>query len=180
MKLKLDEKDKDKILTEIADCQNRILQTLVPTILAVGLVSIADKKNFALITLFSSFAILFGASLYIANLSYKIFRNATFIKAVSERECDENDNMIHWEKALSIFSSKANPPKIIGYETKTIAVIFLVFAIVYTMMFFSMQPILSVAFGLVLGFIALTILNVPSKSQEYYVMWKRVLDEYDR
>lgn len=178
--MKLDEKDREKVLKEIADCQSRILQTLVPTILAVGLVSIADKKNFALITLFSSFAILFAASLYIANLSYKIFRNATFIKALSERECDKDDNMIHWEKALSLFSKKANPPKIIGYETKTIAVIFLVFSAVYGVMFFSMQPYLSVGFGLILGVVALTILKIPSKSEEHYRMWKQVLNEYEK
>ena len=62
------------------------------------------------------------------------------------------------EKALSIFSKKANPPKIIGYETRTIAVIYFVFALVYT----------------------LTILQVPSKSQEHYAMWKEVLDTYDK
>ena len=178
MEMKLDEKDREKILAEIADCQNRILQTLVPTILAVGLVSIADKKHFALITLFASFAILFGASLYIANLSYKIFRNATFIKAITERENNGNDSMIHWEKALSIFSKKAAPPAIIGYETKTIAVIFLVFALVYTLMFFSMQPVLSIVFGAILGVVAASILMIPSKSEEYYMMWKRVLEEY--
>jgi hypothetical protein len=29
---------------------------------------------------------------------------------------------IHWEKALSLFSELESPPKIIGYETKTISI----------------------------------------------------------
>jgi hypothetical protein len=72
MALEIDKKDHDKVLSEISDCQGRILQTLVPTIISVGLISIADRENIALITLVTSFSVLFGSSLYVASLSYKI------------------------------------------------------------------------------------------------------------
>lgn len=178
MEFKVNEKDREKVAAEISEAQGRIIQIFVPTILAVGLISIADKENFALITLFASFAILFGSSLYIANLSYKIFRNATFIKAASEKEEPKESGVIHWEKALSLFAAKKEQPKIIAYETKTIAVIFIVFALIYTMMFYKMNALLSVVFGVILLSLAIKIFLIPSRSKEFYETWKSVLDSY--
>jgi hypothetical protein len=178
MEFKVHEKDREKVITEISEAQARIIQIFVPTILAVGLVSITDKENLALVTMFASFAILFGSSLYITNLSYKIFRNATFIRAVSEKEQTKDSGVIHWEKALSIFVSKKEQPKIIAYETKTIAVIFIVFALIYILMFYKMNLILSIVFGIILLILAIKIFLIPSKSNEYYETWKSVLNNY--
>ena len=180
MTLKIDEKDKDKVLKEISDSQNRIIQIFVPTIIAVGLISIADKENFALITLFASFAILFASSLYISSLSYKIFRNASFINAVNSQTIDADYDTIHWEKAFSLFSKKTQLPKIIAYETKTIAVIFLMFSLVYTAMFFNINQFLSVSLGIVLVYISIKMLLLPSKSDEYFKIWQEVLKEYSK
>ncbi|MCW9026600.1 MAG: hypothetical protein OQJ77_04720 [Thiovulaceae bacterium] len=180
MDLVIAEKDRDKVLKEISDSQNRILQIFVPTIIAVGLISIADKDKFALITLFAFFAILFASSLYISSLSYKIFRNASFLNAVDSKASNVNDGTIHWEKAFSLFSKKASIPKIIGYETKTIAVIFVMFSIVYIAMFFSMNPLLSIGLGLVLIIISIRMLLLPSKSKNYLKIWQDVLEDYNK
>jgi cell division protein FtsL len=178
MELNIDEKDRVKILSEISDSQNRVIQIFVPTILAIGLISIADKEKFALTTLFAAFAILFSSSLYIASLSYKIFRNAMFLRAVTSQKNNEKDNVVHWEKALSIFTKKVNPPKIIGYETKTIAIIFIMFAFIYTFMFYYIHPIASVVLGLVLISVAIRILFIPFRAEEYYNKWQDVLKDY--
>jgi len=77
--------DRDQGRTELEQCQERIMQTLAPILIVVGLISIADRENVALITLCSSFTVLFGSSLYVASLGYKIFRNTTFIQALNER-----------------------------------------------------------------------------------------------
>ena len=63
------EKNRNQALTELQSCQERTLQTFVPTIIAVGLIAIADRGNFALVTLASSFAVLFGSSMYVASLA---------------------------------------------------------------------------------------------------------------
>lgn len=180
MKLQIDEKDKEKILKEISDSQTRILNIFVPTILAIGLISIADKENFALVTLLASFSILFASSLYISSLSYKIFRNATFLNALNSHNEKKDDGMIHWERAFSMFLEKTKPPKIIGYETKTIATIFIMFSIVFAVMFFDMNAYLSLSLGAILIFISIRMLLIPSKTKEYYEVWQDVIKDYDK
>ena len=175
--MQLNSDDRNKILTEISECQSRILQVFVPTIIAVGLISIADKDKFALITLFSSFAILFGSSLYVTNLSYKIFRNATFLKVINENN-KTNEDEIYWENALSLFHTKIAPPKVIGYETKTIAVIYMMFSIVFIFMFFSINLFFSLVCGILLLLIAYKMLTLPNASNQYYENWKEVLKHY--
>ena len=79
----------EKVIKEIADSQTRVVQTLVPTILAIGLIAVAASASlggsegasrFRLdIVVGCTFAILFSSSIYVAALSYKIFRNGTFL-----------------------------------------------------------------------------------------------------
>ena len=176
MELKIEEKDRDKVLTEISECQGRILQTLIPTIISVGLISIADRKNIALITLFSAFSVLFASSIYVASLSYKIFRNATFIRALTDH--NGKSNTIHWEKALSIFVKRENPPFFLGYETRTISIIYLVFSLAYIFIFYGISSILSVFLGVILALVSIRIYFIPEHAEEYYLKWKKILKEH--
>ncbi len=176
--MKIEEKDREKVLAEISECQGRILPTLVPTILSVALISIADRKNFALITLVSAFSVLFASSLYVASLSYKIFRNASFIRVFTGHI--ESEDKVHWEKALSKFNENKSSPMIIGFETKTIAIIYIVFSMAYTLMFYSINSILAVLLGIVLAIVALRIYFIPSYSNRYDQKWERVLEGYDK
>jgi len=43
--VRLDETDRENVHKEISQCQGRVIQTLVPTILALGLIAIADPEN---------------------------------------------------------------------------------------------------------------------------------------
>jgi len=176
MSLNIDKKDYDKVLSEISDSQGRILQTLVPTIISVGLISIADRENVALITLITSFSVLFGSSLYVASLSYKIFRNACFIRAVTEQSMVTDT--IHWEKALSLFNAMESPPKIIGFETKTVSIIYFVFSIAFTFMFYEMNALLSIIFGIILSLVAIRIYLIPRAADAYYAKWTNILTNY--
>lgn len=45
MDILINQKDREKIILEISECQNRIVQIMVPTIISVGLISIADREN---------------------------------------------------------------------------------------------------------------------------------------
>ena len=67
-KVSINEKDREKIEMEIAHSQGRIIQTLVPTILALGLLGIASPENIRDITLGSAFAVLFSSSLYVTSV----------------------------------------------------------------------------------------------------------------
>jgi hypothetical protein len=176
MSMKINEKDREKIISEISECQGRILQTLVPTIIAIGLISIADREEFALITSVTAFSVLFGTSVYVASLSYKIFRNSSFIRALTDRA--ETSNTIYWEEALSKFNKYQSPPAIIGYETRTIAVVYLVFSLTYTYMFYEIYPLVTTVLGFVLATVALRILFIPNSAETYHRKWTRVLDGY--
>jgi len=175
--MEIDEKDRDKIIAEISECQGRILQTLVPTIIAVGLISIADREKFALITLITAFSVLFGTSVYVASLSYKIFRNSSFIRALTDRVTSKNT--VYWEEALSKFNQYQSPPAIIGYETKTIGIVYLVFSLTYVFMFYELDPLITCILGFVLAAVAFRILFIPSSATKYHTKWKKVLDGYD-
>lgn len=171
------DKDREKVVAEISDCQSRILQTLVPTIISVGLISIADRENIALITLFSAFAVLFASSLYVGSLTYKIFRNAAFIRALTD--LNQSDSHICWEKALSVFVKSEAPPKIVGSETRAISIIYLVFSFAFIFMFYGINPLMSALLGVILIFVALRIYILPSSSEKYYESWKRILTQFD-
>ncbi len=175
--MNIEEKDRDKVISEISECQGRILQTLVPTILAMGLISIADREKFALITSVTAFSVLFSTCLYVTSLSYKIFRNASFIRVLTERNAKHET--FYWEEVLSKFNKHQSPPKIIGYETKTIAIIYLVFSFTYIFMFYEIDPLVTMMLGLILTVTAIRMLFIPNFSDKYYEEWTKILDEYD-
>lgn len=169
------EKDREKVVNEISECQGRILQTFVPTIIAIGLISVANRDEFAFITLVCSFSILFGSSLYVASLCYKIFRNAAFIRALTELNND-NEDVVSWEAALALFNKKFPPPKVLGAETKTISVVYATFSATYVLMFYEISLFFAFLFGLILFAAAARIWFIPKRSDSYYDTWMRVLN----
>ncbi len=172
--MKLNEQDRDKVIEEIAASQQRILETFVPTIIAVGLIAIADRETFATITLVCAFVVLFGASLYIASLSYKIFRNATFLRALSDTR--PPGDTVHWENMLARFNQEQTPPGIIGYETRTIAVIFMVFSLAFIYMFYEIDLAMSLLFGALLFIVGLRIYLIPRHAAHYHKQWLAILN----
>jgi len=173
--VKLDENDRNKVVAEIADCQGRILQVFVPTIIAVGLISIADRQNIATITMVCAFVVMFGSSLYVANLSYKIFRNACFVRAVTTLA--PKDGVVHWEEMLSRFNREQAPPAIIGYETRTIAFIYMIFAGAFFYMFREIDLLSSALFAAVLFAVALRMFLIPNAAERFHRQWVEILSE---
>lgn len=171
--MNLEPQDRQKVIDEISACQERILQTFVPTIIAVGLIAIADRENFATITMVCAFAVLFGSSLYVASLSYKIFRNACFIRALGDLSVDST--ALHWEDMLSRFHSSVAPPRIIGYETRTIAFIYLIFSLAFVLMFREIDLPMSLLFGLLLFVVGLRIYLIPQYAERYHRQWLEIL-----
>jgi hypothetical protein len=147
----------------------------VPTIIAIGLISVADRQKFAFITLVCSFAILFGSALYVASLSYKIFRNAAFIQALMD--VHKNGTCLTWESALRLFNKEVEAPRILGSETKTISAIYATFSATYVLMFYEISVYFSFLFGVVLFAIAVRIWFIPRKHASYYDAWKKVLNK---
>lgn len=173
--MNIDEADRQKVIDEIAGCQERILETFVPTIIAVGLIAVADRETFATVTLICAFVVLFGASLYIASLSYKIFRNACFIRALGDQA--PAGGGVHWEDMLARFNQEQSPPAIIGYETRSIAFIFMVFSLAYVYMFFEINALMAALCGAVLFIVALRIFLIPRAAERYYQQWRALLEE---
>jgi hypothetical protein len=171
----LHETDRQKVIDEIAACQERILQTFVPTIISVGLIAIADRETFATITMVCAFAVLFGSSLYVASLSYKIFRNACFIRALGDLAPDTG--VIHWEEMLSRFHKAMTPPSIIGYETRTVAFIYMIFALAFIYMFHEIHLAMSVLFGVLLFIVGLRIFLIPRNAERYHRQWLLLLGD---
>jgi len=173
--VKLADSDRQKVIDEISASQERILQTFVPTIIAVGLIAIADRENFATITLVSAFVVLFGSSLYVASLSYKIFRNACFIRALSEFA--PSTGSLHWEDLLSRFNKAQTPPKIIGYETHTVAFIYMIFSLAFIYMFYVINLPITLLFGTMLFIVALRLFLIPRNADRYHEQWLSILTQ---
>jgi len=171
----VEENDRQKVIDEIAASQERILQTFVPTIISVGLIAIADRETFATITMVCAFAVLFGSSLYVASLSYKIFRNACFIRALGKLSPDTG--VLHWEDMLSRFHKAMTPPPIIGYETRTVAFIYMIFALAFIYMFYEIDLVMSVVFGILLFVVGLRIYLIPRNADRYHQQWLQILNE---
>ena len=102
----------EKVIKEIADSQTRVVQTLVPTILAIGLIAVAASASlggsegasrFRLdIVVGCTFAILFSSSIYVAALSYKIFRNGTFLSVFAPTETGKDE--VEWETVVGRYN----------------------------------------------------------------------------
>ena len=169
------DQNRDQVVSELTGCQQRILQILVPTLISVGLISIADRDKFALITLISSFAVLFGSGLYVSSLTYKIFRNGSYLRALDE--LNPATRAYSWESALNRFHGLCKPPRIMGYETTTIAVIYLVFSGAYFLMFYQMNLWLASGLACILALVAVRMFLLPAKAAAYHQHWQRVLQE---
>ena len=65
----LNEEYRKKVTREIEQLQTRVIQTLVSTILAFGLVTLAGVEKISYLSLGGAIAVLFTSSLYIATVS---------------------------------------------------------------------------------------------------------------
>lgn len=165
--------NREQALGELKDCQERTLKTLVPTIIAVGLTSIANRENFAIVTLISSFAILFSSSLYVASLAYKIFRNGVYLEVLNEKDSSTSEKS--WNSHLQEFNSLKKPPLIIGRETTTVGVIYLVFSSSFILMFYEIHLLLTCFLGATLAAVAVRIFRLPKLSTKQKEHWEQVL-----
>lgn len=163
--VRLDETDRENVHKEISQCQGRVIQTLVPTILALGLIAIADPENLGTLSLGCAFAVLFSSSLYVASLSFKIFRNATFLSTFLPEGSDETT--IHWEKALVEFNTRQRIPKILRAETTTAAAIYAVLALTFCYIFIRIHIIATLVGTLLLLGVALRIFILYKSTHKY-------------
>ena len=169
-KVSINEKDREKIEMEIAHSQGRIIQTLVPTILALGLLGIASPENIRDITLGSAFAVLFSSSLYVTSLSYKIFRNAQFLKVFLSPEKRENE--IYWENALSEYQNKHGLPILIHSETTTVGAIYMVLSITFFFIFYRVNMIASFVCTFILLWISFCIFLIYKRRDNVLHTWQ--------
>lgn len=169
--MSVDEKDREKVETEIETCQARVIQTLVPTILALGLISIADPQSIRNVTMGCAFAVLFSSSLYVASLSYKIFLNASFLQVFGRT--DIKKNKIYWEDALSEYRKK-HLPMIIHSETTTAAAIYMVLSFMFFFIFHKVNLIASFVAAAVLLFNSICIFLVYKRRHKCLKKWQDV------
>lgn len=167
--LKLDTKDLESIKQEIQQLQNRVIQTLVPTILALGLIAIANPDYINLFTLGCTFSVLFSSSLYIACLSYKIFRNSQFLAVfyIVERE----QGKVYWDDALFEYRRIKGIPFIIHSETTTAAFIYIVLAITFFCIFYNTNFLVSLLFTFALIFNSCIIFHTYYSRDENLKIW---------
>jgi cell division protein FtsL len=183
---RLYDKDREKVVREIEQLQGRVIQTLVPTILAFGLVAFAGAEKVNYLSLGGIFAVLFTSSLYVAATSYKIFKNSAFLQTFDPAENTEdtiyyeNINMLARERKIRDF--KQEPP-IIKTETTTASVIYAVLALTFFYIFY-MEREAEVGF-LIATSIGTTILLLNSfiifmvyvKRNENKERWEKVKDK---
>lgn len=172
--IKIPDTEKARVQSEISDCQGRILKVLMPTLLSLGAISLAKVESSPFLTLASAFAVLFSSSLYIASLSYKIFRNATFLKVLIAHAPDQTNS---WEDALIRFNGLKKPPFFIGYETRTIGFIYLIFAACFYVMFKDVAYGWAIGLGLAIACIAARILLIPTRVTQMTKQWEDSLCE---
>ena len=172
----LDENDRNKIEAEIAQYQARVIQTLVPTILALGLLAIANPANIDKpIALGCAFAILFSSGLYVASLSYKIFMNATFLRTFSNIE----PNKIYWEEAISEYRHYRRV-LLFQSETATAAIIYAVLALTFLFIFYEVNPVASALGALLLLLVAFSIWMIYARRTSYANTWKDLKPHLER
>ena len=123
----LDDKSREKVIKEISELQARVLQTLVPTILALGLIAVAASAKLGSsdgtggfepkIIMGCTFAILFTSGLFVAALSYKIQFNGNCLRVFPPRDSKKGE--VDWEEAKRVYLGRPflhkllspNPPK---------------------------------------------------------------------
>ncbi len=130
----LHEEDLKKVVREIEQLQGRVLQTLVPTILAFGLIAFAGGEQINYLTLGGAFAVLFTSSLYVASLSYKIFRNSAFLQVFHHHA--NTEDTIYYENLMAKYRKKKGEPVIINAETTTASIIYAVLSFTFFFIFY--------------------------------------------
>ena len=171
----VDEKVRQKIENEISQCQARVAQTLVPTILAMGLLAVADPKNIRVVTLGCAFAVLFSSGTYVASLTYKIFRNASFLKVFV---------VAPWETALSKYRGNSVLNRFfwpIGSESCAAGAIYLALAATFFFIFYTVNRPASIVCTAILTMNALSIFLVYKRASKMDKAWEEVklhLEEY--
>lgn len=170
--MKVDTGDWHKIRREIEQCQARVLQTLVPTILSLGLIAFSRFVNEAevgsppYITMGATFAVLLASSLYIASLSYKIFMNAGFLSVFAEKKPDT----IYWEDVVVKFRELAGRPRIIHSETTTAAMIYIILTAIYVFIFASLSAVRA-SLGAMVFLIISTLLLISVAIRIYWAFY---------
>ncbi len=175
--MSVDEKDLKRVQTELSQCQARVLQTLVPTILGFGLIAIANPQSIRDVTLGCNFAILFSSSLYVASLSYKIFRNAAFLRTFLTAEVEKNK--IYWEKVLSKYWEEHHPFPIHS-ETTTAGFIYVVLALTFLFIFYKVDPIAASIGTVLLLLVALSIFMIYVKKGNYQKTWEDIKEALEK
>jgi len=175
--LKLHEEDRKAFHDEIQQCQSRVLQTLVPTILALGLIAVADPENIGGLSLGCAFAVLFSSSLYVASLSFKIFRNASFLDAFSDREAKQGAEYVRLSDAISYFNAQSVSPTVLRAETSTAALIYLVLAVTFGYIFYSVNLIVTIICTVILLSVSIRIIHIYKSFSEYKEVWKDYIYE---
>ncbi|NIV03606.1 hypothetical protein GWN26_13275 [Candidatus Saccharibacteria bacterium] len=168
----VDSGDLEKVKNEIDQMQTRVIQILVPTILGFGLIAIADPQSIRDITMGCAFAILFSSSLFVTALSYKIFRNASFLQIFAKAESTRET--VYWEDALSDFRKKGGVPRIVHSETTAVATIYAVMAFTYFFMFYRISLVAAAVLSLILLIVAIRMFLLYQNLEKFDNTWKKV------
>ncbi len=170
-------KDRDKVMEETSQCQARVVQTMVPTILALGLLAVAPPGNLDGIALGCAFAIVFCSGLYVACLSFKIFRNAAFLSVFSDW-IDRKDGTINFEDLIGRYrgGGRAFP---IHSETTTAGIIYLALAATFFYIFHGKSilaaRVCATALVVVSGFILATYYSRGIHTKRWMKVKKEVM-----
>ena len=186
MNIRTDKKSRDKVEQELFQLQSRVIQTLVPTILGIGLVSvgtvaIGGQPEPTKVTAGATFAILFTTSLYIASLTFKIFMNAAFLSVFDP---STEQGKISWEEAVGKYRRGIYLLGFLRAESMAIGIIYVVLAATFLYMFFDVgddtfsRAILYVSTG-VLVLTALLIILVYATRTRHDKRWSDIKTEYE-
>lgn len=167
--MKIHKEDREKLVSEISKCQERITQILGPTIFALGVLGVSDIEKQMEMTMTCMFSVLFLSGMFILTLSYKIYRNASFIKVFSTK----NNKEVYWENMLAEFRKEEKLPPIIHAEATTIGVVYLVMSVVFFMLF-KRHFIFASFFTCLLLIIPISMFCIYAKSKHYDSIWKKI------
>lgn len=84
-----------------------------------------------------------------------------------------------WGRALNKFQDQAKAPGVIGYETKTISIVYLVFSGAFFLMFYEMHLWLALGLGTILGIVAYRIFSIPKMSDDHIATWRQVFKDIE-
>tara|TARA_B100001964_G_C14021177_1_gene503919 strand:- start:199 stop:777 length:579 start_codon:yes stop_codon:yes gene_type:complete len=159
---KLRDSDRAKVEKEISSLQQRVIRIIIPTMLSIGLVSIAGTEEYGKVAMAGTFAILMSSGMFVAALSYKIFQNAAFLRVFVTPVGDPAE--LSWEDALIRFR-RGWISLIIPTETTAAAIIYFLFAGAYLYAFKDVDP--------TVAYITYGVLNVTPASLLFFYFWRR-------